>query len=128
MNSQEITTKNNFYIQDPRTFDLPNKSKVKKVIELFLSKQKNEFLEAYFNLNNTDKFYVLSVIVLESEDTELLRYMLLDDLKKDITEMTLLIKPPRNLDLSFGYPYKGYYDQEIYDRLSFDYFEIKEND
>jgi len=109
----------NFEIQDPRTFGLPNKEKVKEVIELFFSEQKEKFINAYFELTNVDKFYTLSVCVLEFTNVKMAQKMFLQELATDLKNLKILNKPS-NTNLNFGYDYTGYQsaDKEIWDRIS----------
>jgi hypothetical protein len=114
-----------FEIQDPRTFGLPNKEKVKQVVELFFSERKEEFISAYQELTNVDKFYTLSVCVCEFNSVKMAKKMFLQELALDIKNLKILNKPS-NTNLLFGYDYTGYSsaDKEIWDRISLEYFNI----
>jgi hypothetical protein len=112
-------------LQDPKTFDLPNKEKVKNVIKLFQSEDKEQFINSYQELNNTDKFYAVATCVYYFTDVKMARQMFLEELREDLRTLKLLNKP-KGKDLQFGYEYKGYsYDKAIMDRISLSYFEVK---
>ena len=112
-------------LQDPKTFDLPNKEKVSNVIKLFQSEDKEQFIKSYQELNNTDKFYAVATCVYYFTDVKMARQMFLEELREDLRTLKLLNKPKKK-DLHFGYEYKGYaYDKEIMDKISLDYFEVK---
>jgi hypothetical protein len=112
-------------LQDPKTFGLPNKEKVSNVIKLFQSEDKEQFINSYQELNNTDKFYAVATCVYYFTDVKMARQMFLEELREDLRTLKLLNKP-KGKDLGFGYEYKGYaYDKEIMDKISLDYFEVK---
>jgi hypothetical protein len=115
----------NFVIQDPKTFTLPNKASVKEVVQLFFSEQKQAFLDAYFKLDNTDKFYTLGLCVIEMTNIKMAKQMFLEELRKDLETLKELNRPKTNL--KFGYTYKGYNsaDKSIWDRLTLEYFNIQ---
>lgn len=115
----------NFEIQDPRTFDLPNKDKVKEVVELFFSEQKEKFINSYFKLSNSDKFYTLSLCVMEQTNVKMAIKMFLQELRTDLERLKILNKPS-GVNLNFGYDYTGYQsaDREIWDRITLEYFRI----
>ena len=118
----------NLTLQDPKTFGLPNKEKVKNVIKLFQSENKEQFINSYGELNNTDKFYALATCVYYFTDVKMARQMFLEELREDLMTLKLLNKPfpADGKDFGFGYEYKGYaYDKEIMDRISLSYFEVK---
>ena len=103
----------NLTLQDPKTFDIPNKEKVKNVIKLFQSEDKEQFINSYGELNNTDKFYALATCVYYFTDVKMARQMFLEELREDLRTLKLLNKP-KGKDLHFGYEYKGYaYDKAI---------------
>ena len=117
----------NLTLQDPKTFGPPNKEKVKNVIKLFQSENKEQFINSYGELNNTDKFYALATSVYYFTDVKMARQMFLEELREDLMTLKLLNKPfpADGKDFGFGYEYKGYaYDKEIMDRISLSYFEV----
>lgn len=63
--------KTEFKIQDPKTFDQPNYNLINKTVKQILLKQKEQFLNLYYNLSNTDKFYTLLAVVNSYEKTEI---------------------------------------------------------
>jgi hypothetical protein len=103
----------NFEIQDPITFGLPNKEKVKEVVELFFSNQKEKFLNAYNELTNTDKFYALSVCVAECANLEMGKRIFLQELRADLQQLKACC-----LLINFN-------TKEILYRISFEYFGVK---
>ncbi len=115
----------NLTLQDPKTFGLPNKEKVSNAIKLFFSEDKEQFINTYQELNNTDKFYALATCVYHFTNVKMARQMFLEELREDLRTLKLLNKP-KGKDLGFGYEYKGYsYDKAIMDKISLDYFGIK---
>lgn len=115
----------NFKTQDPRTFNLPNKDRVKEVIKLFFDEQKEKFLNAYYKLSNSDKFYTISVCILECSNINMSKKMFLEELRPDLEALRILNKPS-NTNLNFGYDYTGYdsADKEIWNRISLAYFDM----
>lgn len=142
--------KTTLQVQDPKTFGLPNKEKVANVIKLFFSEDKEQFLNAYYSLNNTDKFYAISVCVCDYTDVKMATKMFLEELREDLTILKILNKPSTGtkLDTSitsdhlivqeslrikkdalekikgFGYEYTGYQsaDPSIWDRICQQYY------
>ena len=115
----------NLTLQDPKTFGLPNKEKVSNVIKLFQSEDKEQFINSYGELNNTDKFYAIVTCLYYFTDVKMARQMFLEELREDLVTLKLLNKP-NGKNLGFGYEYNGYYtDKEIMDKISLDYFEVK---
>jgi hypothetical protein len=111
----------NLVLQDPKTFGEPNKEKVSNTIKLFFSENKEQFINNYYKLDNTDKFYTLAVcfIYLEGnlEDISIAKKIFLEELREDLMILRVLNKP-KGKDLGFGYQYKGYFeDMTICDRL-----------
>jgi hypothetical protein len=112
-------------LQDPKTFGLPNKEKVSNVIKLFQSEDKEQFINSYGELNNTDKFYALVTCLYYFTDIKMARQMFLEELREDLVTLKSLNKP-NGKNLGFGYQYNGYYtDKAIMDKISLDYFEVK---
>jgi len=89
-------------LQDPKTFGLPNKEKVSNVIKLFQSEDKEQFINSYQELNNTDKFYAVATCVYYFTDVKMARQMFLEELREDLRTLKLLNKP-KGKDLHFGY-------------------------
>ena len=115
----------NLTLQDPKTFGQPNKEKVKNVIKLFQSEDKEQFINSYGELNNTDKFYALVTCVYYFTNVKMARQMFLEELREDLVTLKSLNKP-NGKDLGFGYEYNGYSsDKAIMDRISLSYFEVK---
>lgn len=115
----------NLTLQDPKTFSLPNKEKVSNVIKLFQSEEKQQFINSYRELNNTDKFYTLATCVYYFTDVKMARQMFLEELREDLVTLKSLNKP-NGKDLQFGYQYNGYANNKaIMDKISLDYFDVK---
>jgi len=108
-------------IQDPKTFDQPSENKVIETIKLFFTEQKQEFINSYHKLNNTDKFYTLYISVLNFSDHEMAKRMFLDELRQDLETLKIFNRPSlSNLDFQGITEYKDIMDKAdyLYDQLT----------
>ena len=99
----------NFTLQDPRTFDNLDVNTLKDVFTLYKKGNKQEFLTQYFELSNTQKFYVVSALICSinlDEHLQEVRRILMNELEPDLRTLKLLNKP--NPDTFENY--NGYYN------------------
>ena len=111
----------NLQIQDPKTFDQPSENKVIETVNLFFTEQKENFINSYYKLNNTDKFYTLYICLYNYKNYDMAKKMFLDELKEDLETLKIFNRPSlSNLDFQGITEHKDIMDKTdyLYDQIT----------